>query len=100
MEYATASVTKQTQTQPHTMTGGPPDSTPMMRTPDSAVHEVTILKEKPTIPKSPKLRFNSTLVSMFQRRTWEILTLGVSQLREHIVVIAGSMKHLLFFRRV
>ena len=61
IEYATASVNTQVANQPQIMTGGPPVSTPMMRTPLSAIHEVTMLKEKPTIPTRPKLRFSSTL---------------------------------------
>lgn len=60
MEYATASVKIQTASQPHIMTGGPPVSTPIIRTPLNAVQDVTILKENPTIPTRPKLRFSST----------------------------------------
>jgi hypothetical protein len=59
IEYATDSVKMQTASQPHIITGGPPVSTPMMRTPLNAVQDVTMLKEKPTIPMRPKLRFSS-----------------------------------------
>jgi len=58
-EYATVREKKQTATHPQIMVGGPPDSTPMMRTPLNAVQEVTMLNEKPTIPSRLKLRFNS-----------------------------------------
>ena len=55
MEYATVRAKRQTATHPQIITGGPPDSTPMVRTPLNAVQEVTILNEKPIIPNKLKL---------------------------------------------
>jgi len=78
------------------MTGGPPDSTPMMRTPESAVHEVTMLKEKPTIPSRPKLRFNSMKMSARCLPEYRVrLTLSIAQLCEHIVVAIVVLQHFL-----
>ena len=99
MEYATASVTRQTQSQPQTMTGGPPLSTPMIRTPDRAVQDVTMLKEKPTIPRSPKLRLSSRYRQRSRYYHGCILTLSVSKLRKHIVVTARIIDHLLLQTR-
>jgi len=59
MEYATARERRHTATQPQTMTGGPPDWTPRMRTPLRALQLVTMLKLKPIIPRRPKLRLSS-----------------------------------------
>jgi hypothetical protein len=78
---ATASVRRLTPTKLNTMTGGPPDVTPTMKTPLKAVHliiqhkfptrnrernewnayDVTMLKLKPIIPKRPKVRLSSAL---------------------------------------
>lgn len=41
------------------MTGGPPDSTPRISTPPSAVQLVTMLKLKPIMPTGLKVRFSS-----------------------------------------
>jgi hypothetical protein len=64
----------------NTITGGPPDVTPTMNTPLSAVHlhkvskyfiqyvwngfthEVTTLKLNPIMPSNPKVRFSSTQI--------------------------------------
>jgi hypothetical protein len=59
MLYATVKVARQTASHPHIITGGPPDSTPMMSTPLKAVQLVTMENEKPTIPTRPKLRLSS-----------------------------------------
>lgn len=59
IEYATASEKMQTPTQDQTMTGGPPDSAPIIRTPDKALQQVTILKLKPIMLRRLKLRFSS-----------------------------------------
>ena len=58
MLYATAKVTKHIPTQLKIMTGGPPASVPMMRTPERAVQDVTMLNEKPTIPSRPNERLS------------------------------------------
>lgn len=79
------------------MTGGPPDSTPMMRTPDNAVQDVTILNEKPTMPKRLKLRFNSTRSSVWRTQgIRRMFTLGIAELRKHIIIAVGSINHLFF----
>jgi hypothetical protein len=59
MEYATARLAAQMPIQDQTITGGPPDSTPMMRTPERADQHVTMLKEKATMPMREKSRLSS-----------------------------------------
>ena len=58
--YATAKLKTQTPIQLHTMTGGPPDSAPMIKTPERAVQQVTMLKLKPIMLRGLKLRLSST----------------------------------------
>lgn len=87
IEYATARVKTQVASQPQIMTGGPPVSTPIMSTPLSAVHDVTMLKEKPTMPMRPKLRFSSNSLLALVTNRHSLTYLGYSpavQVQHHL----------------
>ena len=71
MLYATARLNTQTPIQLQTMTGGPPLSAPMIKTPERALHEVTIEKLKPIIPTRPKLRLSSNCCFLSSEATFQ-----------------------------
>jgi hypothetical protein len=61
MDRATAIVNTHTPTHDQIMTGGPPLSAPIMRTPDNAVQLETIEKQKPIMLTRLNVRLSSIL---------------------------------------
>lgn len=91
MLNATAKLKAQTPSQLQTMTGGPPDSAPMIKTPERALQQLTMLKEKPIILTRPKLRLSSVMKSapLFW---YEVVIQG-----QHTLLIAHLFERNIFF---
>jgi hypothetical protein len=99
MDRAIAMLNAHTPTHDQIMTGGPPLSAPIMRTPDNAVQLETIEKQNPIMLTRLNVRLSSILESevAIELQFTYVQTLLVSKLLESDIICGRSIKHFLVY---